>query len=74
MNPISQIELNAHFNDLEQQVKTARRSQSAAFGWLAMPWRKRQMIGATVEEQATGRCHVDRTEQAATQRALLSSV
>lgn len=40
MNPISQIELNAHFRDLERQVATARRSQGAAVGLLKMLWRK----------------------------------
>ena len=40
MNPISQIELNAHFRDLERQVTTARQSQGAALGWLGMLWRK----------------------------------
>lgn len=39
MNPISHIELNAHFKDLERQVATARRAQGPAFGWLRMLWR-----------------------------------
>ena len=45
MNPISQIELNAHFKDLERQVATARRSQGAVHGWLRMLWRKRRSEG-----------------------------
>jgi hypothetical protein len=41
MNPISQIELNARFRDLERQVATARQSQGAVLDWLKMLWRKR---------------------------------
>ena len=44
MNPISQIELNAHFRDLERQVATARRSQGAAQGWLGRLWRKQRPV------------------------------
>jgi hypothetical protein len=38
MSPISQVELTAHFRDLEQQVTAARRSQGAAFGFLRTIW------------------------------------
>ena len=42
MNPISQIELNAHFRDLDRQVASARRSQGALRNWLAALWRRRR--------------------------------
>jgi hypothetical protein len=42
MNPISQIELNTHFKDLERQVASARRSQGAFLSWLGPLWRQRK--------------------------------
>lgn len=53
MNPISQIELNAHFKDLEQQVATARRSRGAVFGWLRMLWRIRWSEGPKDSKAST---------------------
>lgn len=46
MNPVSQIELNAHFRDLERQVVSARRSQHATSGWLRPLWRGLRPKGA----------------------------
>ncbi len=45
MNPISQIELNTHFNDLERRVAKARRTQGAVFDWLRMLCRNRRPEG-----------------------------
>ena len=46
MIPVSQIELNAHFKDLERQVVADRRSQNAASGWLGRVWRGLRPKGA----------------------------
>ncbi len=51
MNPISQIELNAHFKDLERQVTTARRSQGAVVRWLRMLWGKRRFRTSKAPER-----------------------
>jgi hypothetical protein len=41
MNPISQIELKAHFRDLQQQAETARQSQSTIVLWIQRLWQSR---------------------------------
>jgi hypothetical protein len=46
MNPISQIELNTHFKDLERQVASARRLQGALLSWLGALWRQRKPIAS----------------------------
>lgn len=55
MNPISQIELNAHFKGLEKQMATARGSQGAAFYWLRMLWRNRRSEGPKESKASTSR-------------------
>lgn len=47
MTPISHIELNAHFKDLERQVAAARSSQYAALGWLGRLWRTQRSKGVS---------------------------
>jgi hypothetical protein len=54
MNPISQIELNAHFKGLEKQMATARGSQGAAFYWLRMLWRKERRLEMRTEPTLRG--------------------
>lgn len=53
MHPISQIELNAHFRDLERQVATARRSQGVIARWLGRLWHEWRPTAPVAETAPT---------------------